>query len=140
MVTEAPVQEIVLEGAEVQGEGKGLDALPIPISTPGFDVAPYFTAATWITKDPDDGVQNMGVYRGNLKAPDRVAVMMLMSLSAGGYYHWKKYQARGEKMPVAIVLGCPPTATSASSPRPGPAPSNCRGRRPCSARRRRDPW
>jgi 4-hydroxy-3-polyprenylbenzoate decarboxylase len=98
----------VLQGAEVQGEGKGLDALPIPISTPGFDVAPYFTAATWITKDPDDGVQNMGVYRGNLKAPDRVAVMMLMSLSAGGYYHWKKYQARGEPMPVAIILGCPP--------------------------------
>ena len=108
IVAEAPCQEIVLEGAEVQGEGKGLDALPIPISTPGFDVAPYFTAATWITKDPDDGVQNMGVYRGNLKAPDRVAVMMLISLSAGGYYHWKKYQARGERMPVAIVLGCPP--------------------------------
>lgn len=108
VVAEAPCQEIVLEGAEVQGEGKGLDALPIPISTPGFDVAPYFTAATWITKDPDDGVQNMGVYRGNLKAPDRVAVMMLISLSAGGYYHWKKYQARGERMPVAIVLGCPP--------------------------------
>ena len=50
----------------------------------------------------------MGVYRGQVKAPDRVAVMMLISLSAGGYYHWKKYQARGEKMPVAIVLGCPP--------------------------------
>ena len=108
IVAEAPCQEIVLEGAKVQGEGKGLDALPIPISTPGFDVAPYFTAATWITKDPDDGVQNMGVYRGNLKAPDRVAVMMLISLSAGGYYHWKKYQARGERMPVAIILGCPP--------------------------------
>jgi 4-hydroxy-3-polyprenylbenzoate decarboxylase len=50
----------------------------------------------------------MGVYRGQIKAPDRVAVMMLISLSAGGYYHWKKYRARGEKMPVAIVLGCPP--------------------------------
>ena len=108
IVEKAPCQEIVLQGAEIQGEGKGLDALPIPISTPGFDVAPYFTAATWITKDPDDGIQNMGVYRGNLKAPDRVAVMMLMSMSAGGYYHWKKYQARGEKMPVAIILGCPP--------------------------------
>lgn len=108
VVETAPVQEIVMQGAEVKGEGKGLDALPIPISTPGFDVAPYFTAATWITKDPDDGVQNMGVYRGNLKAPDRVAVMMLITLSAGGYYHWKKYQERGEKMPVAIILGCPP--------------------------------
>jgi 4-hydroxy-3-polyprenylbenzoate decarboxylase len=108
VVTDAPCQEVVLEGADIQGEGNGLDALPIPISTPGFDAAPYFTAATWITKDPDDGVQNMGVYRGGLKAPDRLGIMMLMSLSAGGYYHWKKYQARGERMPVAAILGCPP--------------------------------
>jgi len=108
VVTDAPCQEIVLQGADIRGEGNGLDALPIPISTPGFDVAPYFTAATWITKDPDDGVQNMGVYRGNIKAPDRIGIMMLMSLSAGGYYHWKKYQARGERMPVAAILGCPP--------------------------------
>ncbi len=108
VVEDAPVHEIVQTGAEVQGQGNGVDGLPIPISTPGFDVGPYFTAATWITKDPDDGVQNMGVYRDNLKAPDRVAVMMLRSMSAGGYYHWKKYQERGEPMPVAIILGCPP--------------------------------
>jgi UbiD family decarboxylase len=107
-VTDAPCQEVVITGAELLGEGNGVDALPVPISTPGFDAGPYLTAATWITKDPDDGIQNMGVYRGNLKAPDRIAVMMLISLSAGGYYHWKKYKARGEKMPVCIVLGCPP--------------------------------
>ena len=107
-VDTAPCQERVLTGADLRGEGNGLDALPIPVSTPGFDAGPYFTAATWITRDPDDGVPNMGVYRGQVKAPDRVAVMMLVSLSAGGYFHWKKYRARGEKMPVAIVLGCPP--------------------------------
>jgi 4-hydroxy-3-polyprenylbenzoate decarboxylase len=27
---------------------------------------------------------------------------------AGGYLHWQKYKKRGEKMPCAIVLGCPP--------------------------------
>ncbi len=108
MVSDAPCQEIVMTGAEVQGPGKGLDALPIPISTPGYDTGPYFTAATWITKDIDSHVQNMGVYRGNLKAPDRLAVMMQISSSAGGYHHWKGYQARGEKMPVCIILGCPP--------------------------------
>jgi 4-hydroxy-3-polyprenylbenzoate decarboxylase len=107
-VETAPCQEVVLTGADLQGPGNGLDALPIPISTPGFDAGPYLTAATWITRDPEDGIQNMGVYRGNLKAPDRLAVMMLISLSAGGYYHWKKYQALGQPMPVAIVLGCPP--------------------------------
>jgi len=107
-IAAAPCQEVVLTGADIQGEGKGLDALPIPISTPGFDTGPYFTAATWITKDPDDNVQNMGVYRGNLKASDRLAVMMQRSTDAGGYHHWKKHHERGEKMPVAIILGCPP--------------------------------
>ena len=92
----------------MRGEGNGVDAFAHSYFHAWRDAGPYLTAATWITKDPDDGVQNMGVYRGNLKAPDRIAVMMLISLSAGGYYHWKKYQARGEKMPVCIVLGCPP--------------------------------
>ena len=108
VVDTAPCQDIVTTGADIQGPGKGLDALPIPISTPGYDVGPYFTAATWITKDIDSSVQNMGVYRGNLKSPDRLAVMMQIASSAGGYHHWKGYQARGEKMPVCIVLGCPP--------------------------------
>ena len=108
VVDTAPCQDIVMTGADIQGPGKGLDALPIPISTPGYDVGPYFTAATWITKDIDSSVQNMGVYRGNLKSPDRLAVMMQIASSAGGYHHWKGYQARGEKMPVCIVLGCPP--------------------------------
>ena len=33
-------------------------------------------------------------------------MMMLSNLRAGGLEHWKKYKARGERMPIAIVLGC----------------------------------
>ena len=36
----APCQEVVIEGDALKGEGKGLDSLPIPVSTPGFDSAP----------------------------------------------------------------------------------------------------
>ncbi|WP_026605919.1 UbiD family decarboxylase [Methylocapsa acidiphila] len=107
-VAEAPCQEILITGDALKGEGNGLDALPIPISTPGFDVAPYLTAALWITRDPETGVQNLGLYRGNLKAPDRLAVMMERTTLAGGYVHWQKYRAKGEPMPVAVVLGAPP--------------------------------
>ncbi len=107
-VTDAPCQEIVLTGADIQGEGKGLAALPIPISTPGFDVAPYLTAALCVTRDPDNGIQNMGIYRGNLKAPDRLVIMMERSTLAGGYMHWLKYRKMGKPMPVAVVLGAPP--------------------------------
>lgn len=104
----ASCQEIVFTGDDLKGEGRGLDALPIPISTPGWDVAPYLTAGLWITRDPETGVQNMGVYRGALKAPDRIAVMMERATLAGGYVHWRKYRDRGQPMPAAVVLGAPP--------------------------------
>lgn len=108
IVENAPCQEIILTGEDLHGPGKGLEALPIPISTPGFDAAPFFTAACVTTRDPETGVQNMGTYRGHLKSSDRLGMMMLANLRAGGLEHWKKYRARGEKMPVAIVIGCPP--------------------------------
>ena len=109
-VETAVCHEVVLEGAQLQGEGKGLDMLPIPISTPGFDAAPTLTATNVITRDPESGVQNMGTYRAALKASDRLVVRMATRVGgAGGYQHYLKHQKRGDKtMPCAIVLGCPP--------------------------------
>ena len=110
IVERAVCHEVVATGAALQGEGNGLDRLPIPISTPGFDSAPTLTATNVITRDPETGVQNMGTYRAALKAPDRLVVRMATRVGgAGGYLHYVKHQARGEKtMPCAIVLGCPP--------------------------------
>ncbi len=108
-VADAPCQEVVITGAALSRPGQGLSRLPVPISTPGFDCAPYLTATLCITRDPDNGVQNMGTYRAALKADDRLGVRMASRLSgAGGYLHWEKYRARREQMPCAIVLGCAP--------------------------------
>ena len=108
-IDNAPCHEVVLTGADLQGEGGGLDALPIPVSTPGFDATPTLTATNVITRDPDTGGQNMGTYRAGLKAPDRLVVRMATRTGgAEGYLHWQKYKARGAEMPCAIVLGCPP--------------------------------
>lgn len=109
VIENAPCHDVVLTGDDLRGPGRGLDALPIPISTPGFDSAPTLTATNVITRDPDSGVQNQGTYRAGLKASDRMVVRMATRTGgAGGYQHWKKYRARGEKMPCAVVLGCPP--------------------------------
>ena len=108
-VSDAPCHEVVITGKELIGEGKGLDTLPIPISTPGYDAAPYFTATNCVTKDPETGIQNIGTYRAGLKSSNRLGVRMSSRTGgAGGYAHWVKYQKRGEKMPVAFVIGCPP--------------------------------
>ena len=52
IVNEAPCHDIVLTGRDIEGAGKGLEALPVPISTPGFDAAPFLTATCVITRDP----------------------------------------------------------------------------------------
>jgi UbiD family decarboxylase len=110
VVEEAVCQDAVIDNAALGGEGNGLDRLPIPISTPGFDSAPTLTATNVITRDPTTGVQNMGTYRAALKAPDRLVVRMATRVGgAGGYLHYLEHQRRGQAtMPCAIVLGCPP--------------------------------
>ena len=109
LVTDAPCQEVVQTGDELHATNGGLASLPVPISTPGFDAAPYLTATLCVTRDPESGIQNMGTYRAGLKANDRLGVRMATRLSgAGGYLHWQKYKERGEPMPCAIVVGCAP--------------------------------
>ena len=63
-----------------------------------------------VTRDPESGIQNMGTYRAALKATDRLAVRMVAreATGAGGYLHWLKYRKAGQKMPIAIVIGCAP--------------------------------
>jgi len=108
-VERAPCQEVIQTGKDLTAEGGGLASLPVPISTPGFDSAPYLTATLCVTKDPENGIQNMGTYRAALKANDRLGVRMASRLGgAGGYLHWQKYKKLGQPMPCAIVIGCAP--------------------------------
>lgn len=108
-VTTAPCQEVVIKGADLKKPDGGLKLLPVPISTPGFDAAPYLTATLCVTKDPDSGIQNMGTYRGQLKATDRLGVRMASRIGgAGGYQHWLKHRRMKKPMPCAIVIGAAP--------------------------------
>ncbi len=114
VVSDAPCQDICIVGDALDKPGNGLDGLPVPISTPGFDNAPYLSAGHYITKDPDTGRQNVGNYRGQLKAPRRLGMNPSVELRAGIYAHWLKYKACGEPMPCAVVIGCPPVISYAS--------------------------
>jgi UbiD family decarboxylase len=110
-VTTAPCQEVVIRGDDLRKQDGGLKLLPVPVSTPGFDAAPYLTATLCITRDPETGIQNMGTYRGALKATDRLGVRMASRIGgAGGYLHWQKHRKLKTPMPCAIVVGAAPTA------------------------------
>ena len=113
-IFDASCQEIIIEGTELDQPGNALDALPVPISTPGWDNAPFLSGTGFITKDPDTGLQNFGTYRGQIKAPRRFGLNTSTELRAGGYGHWLKYKERGEKMPCAYVVGGPPVLAYAA--------------------------
>ncbi len=109
VVTSAPCQEVVIKGDALRKPDGGLKLLPVPISTPGYDAAPYLTATLCITQDPETGIRNMGTYRAGLKATDRLGVRMAARPGgAGGYLHWQKYRKLKKPMPIAIVVGCAP--------------------------------
>jgi UbiD family decarboxylase len=115
LIENPPCQEIVVQGEALNQPGKGVDGLPIPISTPGFDNAPYASCSMFISKDPDSGRQNIGNYRAMVKSPTRMGMNPEIELNQGIHEHWLKYKARGEKkMPVALLLGAPPAITFAA--------------------------
>ena len=109
LVEDAVCHDIVLSGDALKGAG--LDTIPVPISTPGWDNGPYFSAGHYITKDPDTGVQNLGNYRGQVKDVLRLGMNPSIEQRAGIYLHWLKYKERKQKMPCALVAGCPPAVS-----------------------------
>lgn len=104
LVSTAKVKEVVHRGDKLLDHG-GLEEFPVPISTPGFDNAPYFTAACWITKDPETGTRNMGMYRAQIKGP------LTTGLYIGDHNNtatnWGKANARGKPLEAAAVIGGP---------------------------------
>jgi 4-hydroxy-3-polyprenylbenzoate decarboxylase len=111
IVESGPVQEVVWQGKDLLN-GHGLDMIPIPISTPGFDNAPYLTSANWITKDPETGIYNIGNYRGQIKAPDRAGG--LFSAQHMGQ-HWRKCKAKNIPLQAAIAIGVIPSIAYAAT-------------------------
>lgn len=111
LVETGPVHDKVHTGPELAQEGGGIDEFPFPISTPGFDAAPFTTACMLITKDPETGVRNVGVYRGHIKAPNLIG--MNAARTHDGFVHWEKCRALGRPLEAALVLGGPPAVSYA---------------------------
>jgi len=112
IVATGPVHEEVHTGDRLL-EHDGMQEFPIPISTPGFDNAPYLTAANWISKDPDTGIRNVGNYRSMVKSKTRLGL-----LSRGTQHlrlHWEKCRKMNRPLQAAIVLGATPNVGLAAT-------------------------
>jgi len=104
-VDSAPAQEVVWQGAELL-DGHGLDMIPVPISTPGFDNAPYLTSANWITKDVETEIYNIGNYRSQIKAANRTGGLFTTQHMG---QHWRKCKAKGQRLEACIAIGVIPS-------------------------------
>ncbi len=107
----APSQEVALEG-----DACDLTRLPILTTWPQ-DAGPYLTLPLVITRDPDTGVRNVGMYRVQVLGPRSLA--MHWQRHKVGAAHWREMAARGERMPVVMALGGDPASIySGSAPLP----------------------
>ncbi|MGI0132808.1 MAG: menaquinone biosynthesis decarboxylase [Thermoplasmata archaeon] len=97
-VTKAPCQEV--ETDRVQ-----LDDLPILRCWPG-DGGRTITFPIVITKDPESGESHTGIYRLQQYGPDTLG--MHVQVHRVGANNYRKWSERGERMPVAAVLGADP--------------------------------
>jgi 4-hydroxy-3-polyprenylbenzoate decarboxylase len=106
MVDDAPIYEEIHEGDTLLEHG-GLGEFPIPISTPGYDAAPFITSPYWVTKDPETGVRNVGTYRAHVKSPKRTG-LMLHHEHQHLAIHWNKCRKLGIPLQAAIIIGGTP--------------------------------
>ncbi len=96
---QAPVKEVVLTGADV-------DLTKVPaVWHSENDPAPYIASGMAIIKDPETGIRNMSIHRQQILGPDSTGFLICPRHALRIF---QIYQARGEPMPVAMVVGAHP--------------------------------
>ena len=100
-VDNGPIFDNVLTGADID-----IEIFPTPKWHEGDGGRYIGTGSYNVTQDPDDGSLNLGTYR--IMLHDKTHVTYNAAPGKHGRIHHQKYAKRGEKMPVALVLGGDP--------------------------------
>jgi 4-hydroxy-3-polyprenylbenzoate decarboxylase len=112
-VSSAPCQEIVWEGGDVD-----LARLPIQTCWPG-DVSPLITWGLTVTRGPNKQRQNLGIYRQQVIAKNKVIMRWLAHRGGALDFRDHSLARPREPFPVAVVLGADPaTILGAVTPVP----------------------
>ena len=101
---------------EVIEHNPDLSTIPVLKCWPD-DGGKFITLPLVMTKDPDTGVQNTGMYR--MQIYDKNTTGMHWHWHKDGREIYDKYRKLGGKMPVSVAIGCDPAITfSAIAPLP----------------------
>ena len=95
-----------------KGDQVNLDALPLLRPWPG-DAGRVVTLGLVITKDPETGVPNVGVYRLQRQSNNTMTVHWLSV--RGGARHLRKAAEMGKKLEVAVAIGVHPLLVMAAA-------------------------
>ncbi|NLA73940.1 MAG: menaquinone biosynthesis decarboxylase [Deltaproteobacteria bacterium] len=106
-IKHGPCQEQVFDS-----DSDLLDMLPILTCWPS-DGGPFITLPAVITKDPETGIQNLGMYR--MHKYDKATTGMHWQYNKDGTRHFDKYKNMNKQMEVAVALGGSPAVTYAAS-------------------------
>src|SRR3990172_9113168 len=101
VVEKGRCQEVVLTGNDVD-----LLKLPVPKFNPK-EGGRYITAGISISKDPETGARNAGVYRMMVRDKNEINVNFGFP-NRHMLRHFLKREKEGKSLDVAIVLGCDP--------------------------------
>jgi len=113
LVGSAPCQEQVWEGVDAD-----LGRLPIQTCWPD-DVAPLITWGLTVTRGPQKKRQNLGIYRQQVIAPNKVIVRWLSTRGGALDYRDHCLAHPREPFPLAVALGADPaTILGAVTPVP----------------------
>jgi len=102
-VSDGPVKEVILKGDKVD-----LNLLPIT-TLHELDAGPYIDGGMLLSRDPELGHYNLGVFRHMVQKKDQLGVQF--SETAQTHYIHKKYERAGKDMEVAIIIGHHPAFT-----------------------------
>jgi 4-hydroxy-3-polyprenylbenzoate decarboxylase len=102
IVSTGPCKENIIAEKDVD-----LDEFPSPYWN-RLDGGRYLiTYAGVVTKDPDSGVMNVGIYRGMVGGRNTIPILMWRAQHIG--HHVTAWQAHGKKeMPIAVAIGWEP--------------------------------
>ena len=113
VVSSAPCQEVVREAGDVD-----LGDLPIQTCWPG-DIAPLITWGLVVTRGPQKRRQNLGIYRQQVIAKNKVIMRWLSTRGGALDYRDHCLAHPREPFPVAVALGADPaTMLGAVTPVP----------------------
>ena len=107
VVENAPCHDV-----ELLGDDASLDSLPIPVWTPGKDVAPYITSPV-VTRNAETGRQNLAFYRTMVR--DAHSVVVNINPGRDGFLNASTWWAQGKPAPIAWVIGAEPVVLFATT-------------------------